>query len=46
MKPTTKLSLWDVFSNPINRNLVLILVFAMIAATTIVTSIIVLYNQF
>jgi hypothetical protein len=46
MKTSSKLSFTDLFANPINRNLILILVSALILATLIVTTSIILYNQF
>jgi hypothetical protein len=46
MKSTDKVSFGELFTNPINRNLILILVFAFVAAMVIVTGSIVLYNQF
>ena len=45
MKTTTKLSLGDLFTNPINRNLILILVSALVFATLVVTTSIIVYNQ-
>lgn len=45
MKTTTKLSFGDLFSNPINRNIILILVSTLVLATLIVTASIIIYNQ-
>jgi hypothetical protein len=46
MKITPKISFADIFSNPINRNLILILVIALVMAIIIVTGGIIVYNQF
>jgi hypothetical protein len=45
MKTTSKLSFGDLFTNPINRNIILILVSALVLATVIVTTSIIIYNQ-
>jgi hypothetical protein len=46
MKTTTKTSFDELFSNPITRNLILILVATMTFAILIVTASIIIYNQF
>jgi hypothetical protein len=46
MKTTTKTSFDELISNPITRNLILILVAAMTFAILIVTASIIIYNQF
>jgi hypothetical protein len=45
MKTTGKNSIGDVLSNPISRNVILILVTTLFAATAIVTTSIILYYQ-
>lgn len=45
MKTFAKNQLTEIFSNSINRNLILILLAAMIVATFLVTASIMLYNQ-
>ncbi len=46
MKSTAKTSFDEVFSNPITRNLILILVSALALAIAVVTGAIIIYNQF
>lgn len=46
MKTTTKTSFDELFSNPITRNLILILVATMTLAIVLVTASIIIYNQF
>ena len=46
MKTIAKTSFADAFSNPITRNLILILVTTMTLAVLIVTLAIIIYNQF
>ncbi|HEY0653350.1 MAG TPA: hypothetical protein VGD65_09490 [Chryseosolibacter sp.] len=46
MKTVHKTTLADAFSNPITRNLILILVTTLSMAVLIVTASIVIYNQF
>jgi hypothetical protein len=46
MKTIDKTSVNDLFSNPITRNLILILVTTMVLAVLIVTLAIIIYNQF
>ncbi|HEY0741331.1 MAG TPA: hypothetical protein VGD40_07715 [Chryseosolibacter sp.] len=46
MKINAKTSFDEVFSNPISRNLILILITTMTAAIAIVTLSIIIYNQF
>lgn len=46
MKSSVKTSFDDLFSNPITRNLILILVSTLTLAIAVVTAAIIIYNQF